>query len=82
MPVDQRLCESCNMVEDECHVIMHCSLYDDIRTQLFTEIACFLALLMGLRLHKKCNQGNKYMEMCRTILCINICNLFHEEVRG
>ena len=38
MPVDQRLCESCNVVEDECHVIMHCSLYDDIRTQLFTEI--------------------------------------------
>ena len=36
-----------------------------------TEIACFLALLMGLRSHKTCNQGNKYMEMCRTILCIN-----------
>ena len=38
MSVDQRLCESCNVVEDECHVIIHCSLYDDIRTQLFTEI--------------------------------------------
>ena len=38
MAVDQRLCESCNVVEDECHVIMHCSLYDDIRTQIFTEI--------------------------------------------
>ena len=38
MPVDQRLCESCNVVEHECHVIMHCSLYDDIITQLFTEI--------------------------------------------
>ena len=37
---------------------------------------------MGLRLHKTCNQGNKYMEMCGTILCINICNLFHEVVRG
>ena len=37
MPVDQRLCESCNVVEDECHVIMHL-LYDDIRTQLFIEI--------------------------------------------
>ena len=33
------------------------------------EIACFPALLMGLRSHKICNQGNKYMEMCRTILC-------------
>ena len=38
MPVDERLCESCNVVEDECHVFMHCSLHDDIHTQLFTEI--------------------------------------------
>ena len=37
------------------------------------EIACFLALLMGLRSHETCNQGNK--------LCINICNVFHEGVR-
>ena len=36
------------------------------------EIACFLALLIRLRSHKTFNQGNKYMEMCRTILCINI----------
>ena len=35
------------------------------------EITCFLALLMGLRSHKTCNQGNKYRKMCRTILCIN-----------
>ena len=46
------------------------------------EIACFLALLMGLSSHKTSDQGNKYMEMCRTILCINICYLFHEGVRG
>ena len=38
IPVDQRLCKSCNIVEDEYHVIMHCSLYDDICTQLFIEI--------------------------------------------
>ena len=47
-----------------------------------TEIACLLALLMGLRSHKTCNQGNKYMVMCRTILYINISNLFYEGVRG
>ena len=46
------------------------------------EIVCYLVLLMGLRPHKACNQGNKYMLMCRTILCINICNLFLEGVRG
>ena len=38
IPVDQRLYKTCNAVDDECHVIMHCSLYDDIRTQLFTQI--------------------------------------------
>ena len=44
------------------------------------KIACFLALLKGLRSHNTCNQGNKYMEMCRTILCINISNVFHKGV--
>ena len=39
VPVDQRLCEECNVVEDECHVIMYCTLYTDIRDQLFTEIS-------------------------------------------
>ena len=40
IPADQRLCEECNLVEDECHVIMYCTLYTDhIRDQLFTEIS-------------------------------------------
>ena len=46
------------------------------------EIACFLSLLMGQRSHNACNQENNYMEICRTILCSNICNLFNEGVRG
>ena len=33
-----RVCEECQVVEDECHVIMHCTLYTDIRDQLFIEI--------------------------------------------
>ena len=37
------------------------------------EIACFLSLLMELRLYNTCNQGNKNIEIYRTILCINIC---------
>ena len=45
------------------------------------KIVCFLALLMRLGSHETCNQENKYVEMCRTILCINICNLFHKGVR-
>ena len=50
------------------------------------EAACFLSVLMGLRSHNinrpTCNQGNKYMEICRTILCISVCNLFREGVRS
>ena len=41
------------------------------------EIACFLALLMGLRSHKTCNQGNNYMEMCRTNLFTPSWNKLH-----
>ena len=46
------------------------------------KIACFLALLKVLRSHNTCNQGNKYMEMCRAILCINMCNVFYKGVTG
>ena len=38
LPVEQRVCEECQVVEDECHVIMHCTLYSDIWDQLFMEI--------------------------------------------
>ena len=30
--------ETCDVVEDECHVIMLCTLYTDIRIQLFSKI--------------------------------------------
>ena len=39
VPVDQRLCEECNVVEDECQIIMNCTLYTDICDQLFTKIS-------------------------------------------
>ena len=38
LPVDQRLCESCGVVEDEYHVLMDCEMYRDIRHNLFNEI--------------------------------------------
>ena len=38
LPVGQRVCEEYQVVEDECHVIMHYTLYTDIRDQLFIEI--------------------------------------------
>ena len=36
------------------------------------EITYFLLLLMALRSHNTCNQGNKCMEIYGTILCINM----------
>ena len=40
LPVEQRVCEECQVVEDECHVIMYCtsSSYTDIHDQLLIEI--------------------------------------------
>ena len=38
VPVDQRLCETCNVVEDEFHVIMLCSVFDDICLQFMVSI--------------------------------------------
>ena len=38
IPVNERLCESCESVEDEYHVLMQCPKYDDIRTVAFESI--------------------------------------------
>ena len=38
LPLAERVCETYDVVEDECHVIMQCTLYTDIRIQLFSEI--------------------------------------------
>ena len=38
VPVDQSLCESCDEVEDEYHVLMDCNMYRDFRHNLFNEI--------------------------------------------
>ena len=39
LPVTERLCKFCyNGVEDECHVLLSCPLYDDIREDLFHHV--------------------------------------------
>ena len=46
LPVAEKVCETCDVVEDECHVIIQCTLYTDIRIQLFSEIcdiSCHIA---------------------------------------
>ena len=38
LPVDERLCERCHIIEDEFHVVMLCTLYTDIRCTMFRAI--------------------------------------------
>ena len=36
LPLEERVCFHCKtIVEDECHVILHCPLYESIRQGLF-----------------------------------------------
>ena len=37
IPVEERLCESCQVVEDEFHVMMVCPLFNDIRSQFILQ---------------------------------------------
>ena len=39
VPVEERLCEHCNLVEDEYHVLMQCTMYNEIREGLFVAIS-------------------------------------------
>ena len=48
-PLQERKCIHCKeSVEDECHVIAECPLYDDIRTTLFQQISSHVANFMNL----------------------------------
>ncbi len=38
LPVEQRLCEQCGVVEDEFHVLMVCAIFDDIRCKVLEDI--------------------------------------------
>ena len=37
-PVELRKCISCNEVENECHVLLQCHLYNDIRELFYNSI--------------------------------------------
>ena len=39
VPVEERLCEHCNLVEDEYHVLIQCTMYNEIREGLFVAIS-------------------------------------------
>ena len=46
--VSQRLCNFCNVVEDETLVILDCSAYDLLRNNLFSKAISVLPSLMDL----------------------------------
>ena len=39
-----RLCHYCNVVEDEAHFLLKCSIYNQVRTEFFTKISDFTTL--------------------------------------
>ena len=65
VPVEQRVCETCNVVEDEYHVIMDCKIYDDIRDRLFTEICGISFQFCNLPLDSQFLQIMSYSQFYR-----------------
>ena len=46
VPVEQRFCETCHVVEAEFHVVMKCTLYDDIRKDCLNHISSLIPFFM------------------------------------
>jgi hypothetical protein len=42
LPLDQRRCVVCNTIEDECHVLLDCPVYENIRQSLLQSIHDFV----------------------------------------
>ena len=38
-PMDERKYNECSMIEDEFHVVMRCSSYEDVRIEVIDEIS-------------------------------------------
>ena len=68
IPVYERLCESCESVEDEYHVLMQCPKYDDIRTVAFGFICriipCFIIYQMKINFLQNCVKGYASHTQC------------------
>ena len=56
LPVEQRICELCqmDMVEDEVHFLCTCPLYVNIRYSLFKKAADFDKDFVNLDVERKC----------------------------
>ena len=54
VPVEERLCEACNRVEDKFHVLMKCPLYRDARDICFNSISAVSEVFADLLQESQC----------------------------
>ena len=71
LDVNQRLCHFCNVVEDETHVILDCSAYDDLRNNLFIKAVSVLPTFNILDANEKMKFLFTSPDMIRT--CAKTC---------
>ena len=69
--VNQRLCHFCNVVEDEIHVILNCSAYDDLINNLFIKAVSVLPTFNVLDANEKMKFLFTNPDMIRT--CAKTC---------
>ena len=53
LPVNERLCDNCNVLEDEFHVLLKCTLYNDIRNVLFDKICNITSNFLDLTMQEQ-----------------------------
>ena len=51
--VNQRLCHFCNVIENEMHVMLECSAFDDLSDVLFAKAVSLLPTFIDLNLREK-----------------------------
>ena len=71
LAVEQRLCHFCNVVEDEPHVILECSHYEDLRRVLFSRAAVILPNFNDLNAYEKISFLFSNPDMIR--ICAKTC---------
>ena len=80
-PMDERKCKECSVIEDEFHVVMRCSSYEEVRNEVFVEITDAKPPFRGLSEQEKFAElmtMNDELLMCAVSKLVkNIC-----QVRG
>ena len=54
LPVKERLCFSCKQIENECHFLTKCAMYQAERTQLFDNVSKLCPRFLALNDEQKC----------------------------